>query len=122
MVTVVARAAVVALGVGLGVALGFVGEVVVADGETVLGVVGGTAEVVAPGEADGGDFALGGEGKDVGGVEEEVLAEVVVADEEKSGLGVVGDIADDAAEFCGDVDAAEGHEVVDVVDDDELGV
>jgi hypothetical protein len=112
--------------------LGFVGEVVVADGEAVLGVVGGTAEVVAPDKADGGDFTLGGEGEDVGGVEEKVLAEVscgagflaevVVSDEEEGGLGVVGDVADDAAELCGHVYAAEGHEVVDVVDDDELGL
>jgi hypothetical protein len=111
------RAAVAALGDGLwGIALGFVGEVVVADGEAVLGVVRGTAEVVAPGEADGGDFTLGGEGEDVGGVEEKVLAEVscgagflaevVVSDEEEGGLGVVGDVADDAAEFCGHVYAA----------------
>ena len=125
-----ARAASAALGDGLwSIALGFVGEVVVADGEAVLGVVGGTAEVVAPGEADGGDFTLGGEGEDVGGVEEKVLAEVscgagflaevVVSDEEEGGLGVVGDVADDAAEFAGDVDAAKGHEVVDVVDDDK---
>ena len=123
---------VAALGVGFGVALGFVGEVVVADGEAVLGVVGGTAEVVAPDEADGGDFALGGEGEDVGGVEEKVLAEVacgagllaevVVADEKEGGLGVVGDVADDAAELCGHVYTAEGHEVVDVVDDDEFGL
>ena len=32
---------------------------------------------------------------------------------------MVEDVADNAAELCGDVDAAEGHEVVDVVDDDE---
>ena len=77
MVTGVARAANAALGDGLwSIALGFVGEVVVADGEAVLGVVGGTAEVVAPDKADGGDFTLGGEGEDVGGVEEKVLAEV----------------------------------------------
>ena len=128
-----ARAANAALGDGLwSIALGFVGEVVVADGEAVLGVVGGTAEVVAPGEADGSDFTLGGEGEDVGGVEEKVLAEVscgagflaevVVSDEEEGGLGVVGDVADDAAELCGHVYAAEWHEVVDVVDDDELGL
>ena len=128
-----ARAASAALGDGLwSIALGFVGEVVVADGEAVLGVVGGTAEVVAPGEADGSDFALGGEGEDVGGVEEKVLAEVscgagflaevVVSDEEEGGFGMVGDVADDAAELCGHVHAAEGHEVVDVVDDDEFGL
>ena len=46
---------------------------------------------------------------------------MVVADEEKGGLGVVGDVADDVAEFLGGVYAAEGHEVVDVVDDDEVG-
>ena len=131
LVTVMARAAVAALGDGLwGIALGFVGKVVVADGEAVLGVVGATAEVVAPDEAHGGDFALCGQGEDVGGVEEEVLAEVargagflaevVVANEEEGCLAVVGDVADDAAEFCGDAYAAERHEVVDVVDDDEL--
>ncbi len=133
LVTGMARVAVAALGDGLwSIALGFVGEVVVADGEAVFGVVGGTAEVVAPGEADGGDFALGGEGEDVGGVEEKVLAEVscgagflaevVVSDEEEGGFGMVGDVADDAAELCGHVHAAEGHEVVDVVNDDELGL
>ena len=35
---------------------------------------------------------------------------------------MVGDVADDAAELCGHVHAAEWHEVVDVVDDDELGL
>jgi hypothetical protein len=116
----------------LGVALGLVGEVVGADGEAVEGVVALVAHVVAVDEADGGDVALGGEGEDVGGIEEEVLAEVacgagflaevVVADEEAGGVGVVDDVADDAAELAGDVDAAEWHEVVDVVDDDERGV
>ena len=62
LVTGMARAAVAALGDGLrGIALGFVGEIVVADGEAVLGVVGATAEVVAPDEAYGGDFALCGQ-------------------------------------------------------------
>ncbi len=131
LVTGMARAAVAALGDGLwGIALGFVGEVVVADGEAVLGVVGATAEVVAPDEAHGGDFALCGQGENVGGVEEEVLtevargagflAEVVVANEEEGCLAVVGDVTDDAAELCGDAYAAERHEVVDVVNDDEL--
>ena len=126
-----ARAAVAALGDGLwGIALGFVGEVVVSDGEAVLGVVGATAEVVAPDESHGGDFALCCQGEDVGGVEEEVLAEVargagflaevVVANEEEGCLAVVGDVTDDAAELCGDAYAAKRHEVVDVVDDDEL--
>ena len=131
LVTGMARAAVAALGVGLGsIALGFVGEIVVADGESVLGVVGATAEVVAPDKAYGGDFALCGQGEDVGGVEEEVLAkvargagflaEMVVANEEEGCLAVVGDVADDAAELCGDAYSAERHEMVDVVDDDEL--
>ena len=134
------RAAVAALGGGLGefidgfelgVAFGLMGEVVFADGEAVLGVIGATAEVVAPDETDGGDLALRGEGEDVGGIEEEVLAEiscgagffaeVVVADEEEGGLGVVGAVAADATEFCCDVHPTEGHEMVDVVDDDELG-
>ena len=139
LVTGMARAAVAALGGDLwnvvdGCAVGvsgcFVGEVVVADGEAVLGVVGATAEVVAPDEAHGGDFALCCQGEDVGCVEEEVLAEVargagflaevVVANEEEGCLAVVGNVADDAAELCGNAYAAERHEVVDVVDDDEL--
>ena len=109
-----------------------VGEVVGADGETEEGIDGAATHVVAVDEADGGDVALGGEGEHVGGVEEEelaevargggFLAEVVVADEEEGGLGVVGDVADDAAEVGGDCDAAEGHEVVDVVNDDEVGL
>ena len=112
--------------------VGGMGEVVGADGEVELGEVGVVAEVEAADVAHGGDLALGGDGEDVVGVDEEVLAEVacggcllaevVVADEEEAGLGVVEDVADDAAELCGDIDAAEGHEVVDVVDDDECWV
>ncbi len=111
---------------------GLVGEVVGADGESVLGVVGVAAEVVAANETYCGDFVLCGEGEDVGCIEKEVLAEVscgrgffakvVVADEEEGGLGVVGDVADDAAEFCGDADAAKWHEMVDVVDNNECGI
>ena len=107
-------------------------EVVGADGEAELGVVGQAAHVVAVDESHGGDVALGGETEDIGGVEEEVLAEVaggadflaevVVADAEEGSLGVVDDIANDVAELVGGVDPAERHEVVDVVDDDELGV
>ena len=63
-------------GLGGGKDVGTLGEVVGADGEVVLGVVGVAAEVVAADEADGGDLALGGEGEYVGSVEEEVLAEV----------------------------------------------
>ena len=108
---------------------GLVGEVVGADGESVLGVVGVAAEVVAANESYCGDFALRGKREDIGGVEEEVLAEiacgagflaeVVVADEKEGGFGVIGDVADDAAELAGNVDAAKGHEVVDVVDDNK---
>ena len=47
---------------------------------------------------------------------------MVVSDEEEGGLGVVGDVADDAAELCSDADAAEGHEMVDVVDDNKFGL
>ena len=107
-------------------------EVVGADGEAELGVVGQAAHVVAVDESHGGDVALGGEAEDIGGIKEEVLtevaggagflAEVVVADAEKGGLGVVDDVADDVAELVGGVDTAERHEVVDVIDDDELGV
>ena len=133
LVTGMARAAVAALWDGLvDVTLGFMREVVIADGEAVFGVVGATAEVVAPDKANGGDFTLSGEREDVGGVEEKVLAEVscgagflaevVVSDEEEGGLGVVGDVADDAAELCSDADAAEGHEMVDVVDDNKFGL
>ena len=74
---------------------------------------------------------LGGDGEDVvGGGEEHpadvargggALGEVVVADEQEGGLGVVGGVADDLFELGGDVDAAVWHEVVDVVDDDEGG-
>ena len=63
-------------GLGGGKGVGTLGEVVGADGEVVLGVVGVAAEVVAADEADGGDLALGGEGEDVGDIREEVLAEV----------------------------------------------
>ena len=106
------------------------GEVVVADGEAELCVVGAAAEVVAVDETHRGDLALGGEGEDVVGLGEEVLAEVaggasflaevVVADEEEGSGGVVEDVADDAAELGSDAYSAEGHEVVDVVDDDQL--
>ena len=119
-------------GGALGDGSDLVGEVVGADGETEEGIDGAATHVVAVDEADGGDVALGGEGEHVGGVEEEelaevargggFLAEVVVADEEEGGRGMVGDVADNAAEVGGDCDAAEGHEVVDVVNDDEVGL
>lgn len=107
-------------------------EVVGSDGEVELGVVGVAAQVVTAHEPHGGDLALCGKRKDVGGVEEEVfaevaccagfLAEMVVADEEECRVGVVVDVAHDPAELVGDVHAAERHEVVDVVDDDEHGL
>ena len=78
-------------GAGFGVAFSLVREVVVADGEAIDSVVALVAHVVAVDEADSGEVALGGKGKDIGRIEEEVLAkvaccagflaEVVVADE-----------------------------------------
>ena len=50
------------------------------------------------------------------------LAEMVVADEEEGGVAVVEHVADDVDNLGGDVDAAVGHEMVDVVDDDEVGL
>ena len=109
-------------GVGFWVAFGLVGEVVVADCEAVDGVVTLVTHVVAVDEADSGDIALGGQGEDVGRIEEEELAEVacgagflaemVVADEEEGGVGVVDNVADDAAELVGDIDAADRKSVV----------
>ena len=54
--------------------LGLVGEVVGADGETVVALVGVVAQVITADVADGGDFALCGEREDVVGVDEELLA------------------------------------------------
>ena len=91
------------------------GEVVGPNGELVEGIQGGAAHVVAVDEPHSGDIALGGEGEDVGCVEEKeftdvacgtcLLAEVVVSDEEESGLGVVSDVPDDFAELVSCVDA-----------------
>lgn len=104
---------VVMIGILEGVDL--VWEVVSPDGELVEGIQGGAAHVVAVDETHCGDIALGGEGEDVGGVEEEVLAEVsccagllaevIVTDEEEGGLGVVGDVPDDFAKLVCGVDA-----------------
>ena len=66
----------VVAGFALGVAFGFVGEVVFSDGEAELGVFWASAEVITSDKTDGGDFALCGKREDVGGVEEKVLAEV----------------------------------------------
>lgn len=131
-VSVVSYCGVVVDGLSLGVSRGFLGEVVVADGEFEGVVDDGVAHSVAIDETDCGDVALCGEGVNVGSVDEEVLAEVacsvgflaqmVVTDEEEGGLGVIGDVADDMAEVGGLSNAAEGHEVVDVVDDDEVGL
>ena len=44
---------------------------------------------------------------------------MVVADEEAGCGGVVECIADGMGEGVGDIDAAIGHEVVDVIDNDE---
>ena len=113
-----------------GGAFKLVGEVVLADGELELGAVGVTAHVVTHGETDSGDFSLGRKGKDIGCVNEKVLAEVsccagflaevIVADEEECGLGVVGDIANDVAELRSDLHTTEGHEMVDVIDNDKF--
>lgn len=46
---------------------------------------------------------------------------MIVADEKEGGLGVVGDIPHDVAELRSDVHSTEGHEMVDVVDNDEFG-
>ena len=107
-------------------------EVVVSYSEMVLGIVGVTAQVVAADEPHSGDFALSGKGEDVCGVKKEhlakvachvgFLAEVVIPDEEERSVGVVDDVSDDAAELASDVNAAKGHEVVDVVDDNEIWV
>ena len=107
-------------------------EVVGTDGEVELGVAGVDMQVVAADVADCGDVADGGEGEDVVGTVEQVLAEltgsagflagVVVSDEEEGCVGVVDGVADDAVELSGDADAAVGHEVVHVVDDDELRI
>ena len=105
-------------------------EVVGSNGETELCVVGVVARVVAVGVTDGSDFALRRECEDVVCSGEEQFAEVaccagffaemVVADEEEGSFAVVNGVSNDAGDFCCDVDAAVWHEVVDVVDDDEL--
>lgn len=107
-------------------------EVVGPDGEVELGVVGEDAQVVSADVSHGGDLADGGKGEDVVGAGEQqfsqfaccagLLADVVVADEQESGVGVVDGIADDAVELAGHTCPAVGHEVVDVVDDDQLRI
>ena len=107
-------------------------EVVVTDGEVELGLVGKDAQVVSADVSHGGDLADGGKGENVVGACEQqfsqfaccacLLAGVVVADEQESGVGVVDGIADDAVELAGHTCPAVRHEVVDVVDDDQLRI
>ena len=103
------------------------GQVVVTDGEAELVVAVVLAKETIE-EPHGGDSLLCGECKGgVGSCEEcfaEVasggcpLAEMVVSDEEARGIAVVDDVADGVVEsYCG-INAAIGHEVVDVVDDE----
>ena len=47
---------------------------------------------------------------------------MVVADEEESGLGMVGGVAHYLVELGSDVDAAIGHQMVDIIDDDQGGL
>ena len=105
-------------------------HVVAVDGEEELAVI---ADLVIEtlDEPDLGNGLLGGDGKDVAGLGEEqlaevargacLLAEVVVADEEAGGVGVVEGVADGVVEGGSGIDAAVGHEVVDVVDDKQGG-
>ncbi len=105
-------------------------DVVGADGESELTLVRVIAQVVAANVSHRGNVALCGEREDVVGTGEELLAKVacaacflanvVVADEKKCSVGVVDGIADGAGKLGGNVDATVGHEVVDVVDDDEV--
>lgn len=118
-------------GFALGVGFDFVGEVVFGDEEAELGVFWAPAEVVTGDKTDGGNFVLSRKREDVGCVEEKVLAEVscgagsltevVISDEEEGRLGVVGYIPDDSAKLCCDANATEGHEMVDVVNNDQFG-
>lgn len=106
------------------------GEVVGADGEVELGVAGVHVQVVAADVSNGGVLAHGGQREDVARAGEQASAEfargagllagMVVADEEEGGVGVVDGVADGAVELSREAHAAVGHEVVDVVDDDEL--
>ena len=119
-------------GFALGLPFGFVGEVVFSDGKAELSVFWASAEVITGDKTYGGDFALCRKRENVGGIEEKVLAEVscgagfltevVISDEEKGSLGVVGHISHDMAELGCDAYTAERHEMVNVVNDDQFGV
>ena len=105
------------------------GEVVFAEGEEEFGLGDAPSVLERSDETDMGDAALCGNGEDgIGTCEEKfaevarcgcALAEVVVADEEEGGLGVVESIAEDVVEVAGCCDATIRHEMVDIVNDDE---
>lgn len=47
---------------------------------------------------------------------------MVVSDKKETGFGMIGDIADNAAKVGGNIDPAERHEMVDVINNDEGGL
>ena len=115
---------------GLAGLLGLLREVVRADGEVELRLVGEDTQVVSADVTHGSDLADGGQREDVVGAGEQELSQfacgagffscVVVADEQEGGVGVVDGVTDDTVELVGHPWPAVWHEVVDVVDDDEL--
>ena len=96
---------------GLAGLLGLLREVVRADGEVELRVVGKDTQVVPADVTHCGDLSDGGQREDVVGAGEQelsqfacracLLAGVVVADEQEGGVGVVDRIADDTVELVG---------------------
>lgn len=105
-------------------------EVITTDGETEFAVVGVMTQVVAAYVAHSCDFTLCGKREDVCGIDEELLAkiscgasflaEMVVTDEKEGSIGVIDCVTHDATELCGNIDATVWHEMVNIVDDDEL--
>lgn len=105
-------------------------EVITTDGEAEFAVVGVMTQVVAAYVAHSCDFTLCGKREDVCGIDEELLAkiscgasflaEMVVTDEKEGSIGVIDCVTHDAAELCGNIDATVWHEMVNIVDDNEL--
>ena len=106
-------------------------EVITTDVEAEFAVVGVMTQVVAADVAHSCDFSLRGKREDVCCIDEELLAKIscgasflakmVVTDEKEGGVGVIDCVTHDAAELCGNVDATVWHEMVNIVDNNELG-
>lgn len=105
-------------------------EVITTDVEAEFAVVGVMTQVVAADVAHSCDFSLRGKREDVCCIDEELLAkiscgtslfaEMVVTDEKEGCVGVIDCVTHYTAELCGNIDATVWHEMVDIVDDDEL--